>query len=53
MVGNMDVGTANAYFGGEGFTINSEPMMDQICSNWTDYWENMSQIIAPIQHQMA
>ncbi|MDL2357079.1 MAG: hypothetical protein QFF03_17635 [Pseudomonadota bacterium] len=47
------MGTATAYFGGEGYTTNNESMMDQTCSNWTDYWENMPQIIAPIQHLLA
>ena len=54
MVGNLDQGVADRYFGGDGFSAdNSVPMMDQICSNWTDYWDNIPQIVAPIQHQLA
>jgi hypothetical protein len=54
MVGNMDHGTADMYFGADGFTTeNRVPMMNEICSNWEEYWDNMPQIIAPIQFPLA
>jgi hypothetical protein len=55
MVGSMDHGLADAYFGADGFTTDSNnvPMMDEICSNWQDFWENIPQLIAPIQLPLA
>lgn len=53
MVGNMDHRVADRYFGGEGFSTDNVPMMSQICSNWTDYWDNIPQLVAPIQHQLG
>jgi hypothetical protein len=53
MVGHLEHQVADRYFGGEGFSTESEPMMSEICSNWTDYWNDMPQVIAPIQHPLG
>lgn len=52
-VGNMEHRVADRYFGGDGFTTDNTRMMSDICSNWTDYWDNVPQLVAPIQHQLA
>ncbi len=50
MLANMKPGSSEPYFGSDGFTTNSPHMMSEICSNWSDYWEDIPQIIAPIQN---
>lgn len=52
-VGNLEHRVADRYFGGEGFSTDNVPMMSAICSNWTDYWDNIPQLVAPIQHQLG
>ena len=53
MVGNMEHRVADRYFGGENFSTNNVPMMSDISSNWTQYWDDIPQLVAPIQHQLA
>lgn len=48
-----DPSAVNALFGGEGFTVDNVDMMSAICSNWTDYWRDEPQIIAPIQAHLV
>lgn len=52
-VGTMEHRVADRYFGGEGFSTNNVAMMSQISSNWTQYWDDIPQLVAPIQHQLG
>lgn len=36
-------GQADPYFGGDGFTTDNTPMMSGICSDWEEFWGNVSQ----------
>jgi hypothetical protein len=51
-ISHLDTSVVLDYFG-DGNAFNEPAMMSQICSNWEDYWEDMPQIVAPIQHQLG
>lgn len=57
MVLRMDPGEAETYFGGDGFTTNNTEMMSDICSNWTEIWEDIPVVsfvgIAPHEHPFS